>query len=174
MKFRLILLLMFFLFLIEGTIMHWLIPAGWTDRLLPQFTYIFVLYAALYSGRHIALLLGLGFGLLQDIVYYGHMIGVNGFAMGLCGYFFGLLFGLKRIPMPATLSLIGFSCLLYNTIVYFIYFVFRITQESYEWALVNHIVPSLFLQLAFALAFYVPARRWFEGAFKKKTADEEE
>ncbi|GGG20354.1 rod shape-determining protein MreD [Paenibacillus abyssi] len=174
MNLRWIIALMFLLFLIEGTIMPWLIPDEWTGRIIPQFIFVFVLYASFYAGRHTALLLGIGFGLLQDVVFYGHLIGVHSFAMGLCGYVIGLMFEHKRIPMLTALSLIGMACLLYDTVIYFIYRVFRMTNESYVWALMDHIMPSLFLQLAFSLVLYVPVRRWFEGSYKKKSADDEE
>jgi rod shape-determining protein MreD len=58
--------------------------------------------------------------------------------------------------------------------LFFIYKVFRITGASYAWALLNHILPSLFLQLAFALACYVPVRRMFESRKDAGESGEEE
>jgi rod shape-determining protein MreD len=63
---------------------------------------------------------------------------------------------------------------LYDTALFFIYKVFRITNESYAWALLDYILPSLFLQLAFALACYVPARRIFESQTKANPEKDEE
>ncbi|RXZ84537.1 rod shape-determining protein MreD [Paenibacillaceae bacterium] len=174
MRLRYIVMIMLLLFIIEGTIMPWIIPSQMSGRMVPEFTLIFVLFAALYTGRHVALLLGIAFGLLQDIVFYGHMIGVHSFAMGLCGYLFGLLLGQKRIPMLTVLSLIGIGCLFYDTTIHAIYRIFRITHASYNWVLMNHIVPSLFLQLAFALAVYIPARRWFAGAIIRKAGEDKD
>ncbi|MFS0727364.1 rod shape-determining protein MreD [Paenibacillus sp. 1P07SE] len=172
MRKRWVIPIMFLLFIVEGTIMPWLIPVDWLGRLVPQFTFVFVLYAAFYAGRHTALMLGVSFGLLQDLVYYGHLIGVHTFAMGLCGYLIGLLLAFKRIPMLTLLSIIGMTCLLYDSLIYSMYRVFRITQDTYVIALMNHIMPSLFLQLAFALVFYIPARRWFSGYSQKKPLDD--
>lgn len=166
--------LMLLLFIIEGTLMPWIIPAGFGDRIVTHFTFVFVIYSALYSGRHYALLLGIGFGLLQDVVYFGHLIGTHAFAMGLLGYFTGVLLERKRATIMMALSVIGIGCLLYDTIVFFNYKVFRITNETYAWAILDHILPSLFIQLAFALAFYVPARRMFEAQVKRKTDEEEQ
>ncbi|NBD25913.1 rod shape-determining protein MreD [Paenibacillus glycinis] len=161
-------------FLSEGTIFYWLLPDDMVGRIVPHFTLAFVLFAALYRGRHSALLLGLSFGLLQDLAFYGRILGVHAFAMGLVGYLTGLLMERKRSTLLMALSMIGLSTLVHDTVVYFIYRVFRLTDQTFEWALSQHVIPSLFLQLLFALALYIPARRWFEGSIKPKTDEEED
>ncbi|HUC91293.1 MAG TPA: rod shape-determining protein MreD [Paenibacillus sp.] len=173
MNVRLAVFFMFLLFIVESTIIPWLIPDALYGRLVPQFVFVFVLYAALYTGRHTALMLGLSFGLLQDIVFYGDLLGVHAFAMGLCGYLTGLLLERRRSPLLLALSIIGFAGLLYNSVVYLIYKVFRITQEQYAYVLIDSIMPSLFLQIGFALAVYIPARRLFEGSGKPNAGQEE-
>lgn len=169
-----IVLLMFLVFILEGTVMPWIIPAGFGHRIMPHFVFVIVIFSGLYSRRHLALLLGVSFGMLQDIVYFGHLLGINAFFMGLMGYFTGVLFERRRSTIMMAISVIGFACLLYDSVIYFIYSVFRITSESYAWALIDHILPSLFLQLAFALACYVPVRKLFEGQSKATAENEEE
>ncbi|MBD2870450.1 rod shape-determining protein MreD [Paenibacillus arenilitoris] len=166
--------LMLLLFILEGTIMPWLIPAGFGSRIVPHFIFVAVLFAALYSGRHRALLLGVSFGMLQDVIYFGHLMGAHAFIMGLIGYFTGLLLERKRATLMMAVSVIGMACILYDTAIFFIYKVFRITSESYAFALVDYILPSLFLQLAFALVCYVPARRLFEAQVKANPENEEQ
>jgi rod shape-determining protein MreD len=173
MNLRLAVLVMLLLFIIEGTIMPWIIPELWLHRLVPHFTFVFVLYSALYTGRHTALMLGIAFGFLQDIVFYGHMLGVHSFAMGICGYLAGLLLERRRVPLMMALSVIGLGCLLYDSIVYLIYRAFEITHDLYAYAIMEYILPSLFLQLGFALLVYIPARRWFEGSSATKSSNEE-
>ncbi|QYR23379.1 rod shape-determining protein MreD [Paenibacillus sp. sptzw28] len=165
---------MLLFFLSEGTLFYWLLPDSLVGRVVPHFTLAFVLFASLYRGRHTALVLGLAFGLLQDVVFYGRIIGVHSFAMGLVGYLTGLLMERKRSTLFMALTMIGISTLVYDTVVHYIYRVFRLTDLSYRWALLHHILPSLFLQVLFALVLYVPARRWFAGSIKKKSEDQEE
>ncbi|QAY65162.1 rod shape-determining protein MreD [Paenibacillus protaetiae] len=165
---------MLLLFIVEGTIMPWVIPAGYTTRIVPHFVFVVVIFSALYSNRHRALFLGAGFGLLQDVAYYGHMIGPNLFFMGILGYYTGVLFENKRVTLLAALSVIGINYILYDSMMYGIYFAFRITNESFAWALMDHILPSLFLQLAFALLVYVPLRKHLESAVKKKLDKDEQ
>lgn len=165
--------LMLLLFILEGALLPWLIPAGFGGRIIPHFVFVVVLYSALYGNRHQALMLGAGFGLLQDIVFYGHLIGSHFFLMGLSGYFASILMERKRATVMMALTIIGFAYLLYDSSLFFIYKVFSITSETYAWALVNHILPSLFLQLAFALAVYVPVRRMFESRNRISDGNEE-
>ncbi|UVI28120.1 rod shape-determining protein MreD [Paenibacillus spongiae] len=166
-----VMLLFFFL---EGTVFYWLLPGDWVSRVVPHFTLAFVLFASLYRGRHTAVFLGFSFGLLQDIVFYGNLIGVHSFAMGLIGYLTGFLMERKRSTLLMALTIITLSTLVYETVIYFVYRVFRLTHQTFEWALIDHIIPSLFLQIGFVLVMYVPVRRWFEGISKKKGDEEEE
>ncbi|EFM09303.1 rod shape-determining protein MreD [Paenibacillus curdlanolyticus YK9] len=167
--------LMFVLFLIEGTLVPWFMPEQLTGRLIPHFTFVIVLYTALYGGRHKALVLGLVFGLLQDIVYYGHLLGIHSFSMGLLGYLTGLLLEKKRVTMMSALLVVTVCCLVYETVIYGVYLVFRFTRETYEYAMIDHILLSTFLQLGFALVVYVPVRRWVDrSGYAMKPENEEE
>lgn len=161
------------LFLFETTVVPWLIPESMYGRIAPHFVFVASLYAGMYAGRHAALLIGFVFGWLQDITFYGHMLGVHALLMGSIAYLAGLLLEGKRVPMLAALAFIALCCFLYDSAAYGIYRIFRIAHEPYEFVLLHSIAPSLFLQTGFALAAYVPARRLFE-AKAKKSADEEE
>lgn len=169
-----IVVIMLLVFVVEGAIMPWVIPDGYGGRVIPHFNFVIVIYSALYGNRHQSLLLGAGFGLLQDIVYYGHLIGGHLFIMGLIGYYTGVLLERKRVTVLMAITVIGFACILYDTSLFFIYKVFRITDAHYAWALLNHILPSLFLQLAFALVFYNSIRRMFESRMKAASDGEEQ
>jgi len=169
-----IILIMLLLFVLEGALVPWLIPAGFGHRIIPQFVFVFVIFASIYTGRHRGLLLGAGFGLLQDIVYYGHLLGPHAFIMASLGYFAGMMFEKRRATILMALSIVGMACILYDSALFFIYRIFRITNDTYAWAVLDYILPSLFLQLAFALACYVPARRMFERLVHKGADNDEE
>ncbi|MBR2567742.1 MAG: rod shape-determining protein MreD [Paenibacillus sp.] len=157
-------LFMFLLFLIEGTWLPFVIPDVWSDRLFPQLVFIVVLYHAVYKHRHTALMMGLGFGLLQDIVYYGHMIGPHTFSMGLLGYLAGLLFSTRNTSMMVMMMISFMGSFIYQTIIFGIYALFSVQHLEFKDALLNYMIPSLFIQLLFALIIYVPMRKWFETA----------
>lgn len=52
-------LLLFVLFIAEGTILPALIPSGWQMRISANLVYIVILFIAVYHHRHTALVLGI-------------------------------------------------------------------------------------------------------------------
>lgn len=168
MKMQGMVLLTYLAFILQTSLFPWLVPAEFSDRIIPHFTFVIVMFAALYHSRHSAMLLGVGFGMLQDIVFRGHLLGLHAYTMGLIAYFIGLLLGGRRLTMLSALAVVTMASLLYDLAVYYVYEVFRFTSEPLSWALQDRIFPSLFLQLAFALAIYIPMRRWFEGMMRLK------
>lgn len=167
-------LFIFILFLMEGTVLPVLIPDGWSGRILPQFVFIIILYHGVYKHRHTALLMGLGFGLLQDIVYYGFMIGPHTFAMALLGYLFGLLFSTRNTTMVTMMVITIVASFANQAILYGVYRLFSLHQFTFQYALMEYMLPSLIVQLVFSLLVYVPMRKWFEGSTANNAANEEQ
>ena len=166
-----IIVIMLAIFILEGSLLPWIIPEGFGTRIIPHFTFVMVMYAAIYSSRYYALGLGLGFGLLQDILFYGNVIGTHFFFVGIIGYTVGIMFERKRVSILAVISIIGIACLVYDSAVYGINYVFQMNSGSYAWALLEYILPSLFLQLFFVLVVYIPTRKMFEGLITVQYSD---
>lgn len=152
----------FILFLLEGSLLPVVIPDHWHGRIVPQLVFIVILYFAVYDHRHTALLMGFVFGFLQDIVYYGHMLGPNMFSMGLLGYLIGLLFMSRHTSWFMMMSIAVLGSFTYHMILYAIYSLFSLQRLMFQHALLSFIIPSLFIQLIFALVVYVPMRKWFD------------
>jgi len=163
-------LLILVVFIVEGSLVPWIIPASYGDRIIPHFTFVMVMFAALYGTRHLALIFGVVFGFLQDIMYYGHMIGTHFFIMGVIGYFTGLMLERRRVTLLMAVTTIGFACLAYDSALFYIYRVFKLGGVSYPWALIQYILPSLFLQIVFALCVYIPIRKMFESYLSKQSS----
>lgn len=173
MRPHIIVLILFALFLLEGTVMPWLIPDEWHTRIVPHFVFAIVLYSAVYMNRHYALFFGLLFGMLHDVVFYGHMIGVYTFSMGLGGYATGLVLNKNRLSLPLMTGILLIGNVLFDSTVWSIYTLFKVIQDPYTWALVHHILPSLLLNVTFALALYLPLKKLWEGADKSKKEEEQ-
>ncbi|AWB45723.1 rod shape-determining protein MreD [Paenibacillus sp. CAA11] len=168
----LLILLLFGLFIVEGTIIPWLIPVAWQTRLIPHLVFVVILFASVYDNRHRGLVLGLVFGLLQDVVYYGSMIGAYSFAMGFSAYMIGLIFKSRRTPLPLMMFAVLIGSLLLESLLYGTYRLFELTHQTYDWALTNHMIPNMIVQFIFALAIYVPLRRWLENAGVRRSKEE--
>lgn len=167
-----LIVLMFILFLVEGSIVPWLVPDTWQTRIAPHFVYMVILYFTVYEHRHTGLVLGILFGLLHDIVYYGSMIGAYSFATGLSAYLMGLLSRNQRAPLPLMMIIVLVGSLLLDSILFGTYSLFELTHRPYIWALTNHIIPNTFVQFLFALIIYVPLRRQLELITKRRSPEE--
>ncbi|WP_055105546.1 rod shape-determining protein MreD [Paenibacillus ihumii] len=165
-----LILLLFVLFIVEGTVVPWLIPGAWQTRIVPHLSYIAILFITVYDNRHSGLVLGLLFGLLQDVVYYGSIIGAYSFAMGLSSYLLGLVFRSPRAPLPLMMIVVIIGSLLLDSILFGTYSLFELTHQPYTWALMNHIIPNVFVHFVFALAIYVPLRRQLELITKHRSS----
>jgi rod shape-determining protein MreD len=170
----LIWLLLIFMFIIETTVFHWIIPAGWQEYLniSPHFVLTCILFVALYSHRHLALILGLAFGLLQDVTYYGHMIGPFSFGMGLTGYLTGLMFRRGSVSFLFAMFVMAFSLFYFELIIYGIYRLFNIADEPLDWVLMFQVLPSLLFNLLFALLIYIPVRYLIERMDYRREGEE--
>lgn len=159
-------------FIVEGTLPFWFFPGEWSWRLSPHLVLIGVLFASVLLNRYYALALGMVFGFLHDVHYYGHMLGVHTFVMGLSGYLCGLLFQRKFITFFYLVSVTALGLLVYDSLVYLCYRLFRIVQEPFLWALTHHILPSTLLNLFFAVLLYIPVRQYMESLLPKKREEE--
>lgn len=160
-----LILLLFGLFILEGTVLKWIIPSVWQGNVAvsTHFTLVVVLFIGLYLNRHWALAYGLGFGLLQDVVYYGPtMIGTYSFAMGVLGYLAGLVSMRSRSSMLYSMFVVTFGNFMFEAIIYGLYRLFQITRDTPQWMFFHIMLPSVLINLLFALLVYVPLRKWLE------------
>lgn len=159
-------IMIYVLFLLEGSILKWIIPSLWQSKVsvVPHLVLIVILFVALYVGRHYALICGLAFGFLQDIVYYGHALGVHSFSLGLAGYAIGLAGRLAPRQLFNTIVLIMMGNVLYDLLVFGIYrFFLRVVSIDFEWIILYRMLPSLIINVIFALLIYVPIRKMLEN-----------
>ncbi|TXK84725.1 rod shape-determining protein MreD [Paenibacillus sp. N3.4] len=158
-------LILFGLFILQGTIIGWLIPSAWQSAVFvaPHFTLVLILFIGLFRHRHSALIYGLLFGLLHDFIYYGSMLGVYSFGMGLTAYLAGL--AQRRQPNLVFYNLLitGMGLVLFELINYGINRLFKLIDINLEFALTHYMLPSVLFNLLFALICYVPARKLLEG-----------
>lgn len=167
---------LFVLFLLEGTILEWIIPPVWQSKVLvaPHLVLVGVLLVALYKNRYQALAYGLAFGFLQDFIYYGHALGVYSFSMGLVGYVAGLTFRLPYQGLFTSLVVVMLGSFAYDTTVYGIYrFFLGVIRLDFQWTFLHQMLPSMLFNALIALLMYVPARKWLEKVAEGKRESEE-
>lgn len=159
-------------FILQSSLFHWLLPGEWAGRIAPHLVLICVIFASLFVHRYFAMSIGLVFGFLHDLMFYGHMLGLYTFVMGLTGYLAGMAFHRHHMTFFYVGAVVGLGCLFFDTLVFFIYTLFQVVAESYTWALLHYIIPSLLLNLFFYAALYIPLRHYVE-AMAPSSAEEE-
>ncbi|MDF2721298.1 MAG: hypothetical protein K0Q59_973 [Paenibacillus sp.] len=166
---------LFLLFLLEGTIIGWMIPPSWqsTTLVAPHVVLVGVLYCALLKNRYQGLGYGLAFGFLQDFMYYGHALGVYSFCMGLVGYMSGLLFRLTSRGMFFCLLAAALGSFVYDSLIFGIYRYFlRVVFIDYHWTFTHQILPSMMITTLVALLMYMPARKWLDEVEPERESEE--
>ncbi|NHN30094.1 rod shape-determining protein MreD [Paenibacillus agricola] len=168
-------LILLALFIMEGTLLQWLIPVAWQSKVYvaPHFILVIVIYIGLYVNRHTSLIYGLIFGLLQDFMYYSPMLGPISFAMGLTGYLTGLLHRRLHSNIIVSMFVIGVGNLFFDGMIYGLYRLFQINHLDLQWVFFYQMLPSMLINLLFALLVYVPVRKLFESIQAAKTDQQE-
>ncbi|MCZ8513349.1 rod shape-determining protein MreD [Paenibacillus filicis] len=168
-------LLLTALFLLESTVLPWILPVAWQSKVLvsPHFSLVIVLFIGLFANRHTALLYGLFFGMLNDIIHFSPMLGPVAFSMGLTGYLAGLMNGRLYSSIVVSMLVIALGNLSYEMIIFGLYRLFRVTHLDFQWAFFHQMLPSMLINLLFALAVYVPLRKMFESHAISSSAAEE-
>lgn len=115
---QVLLLLLFLLFILEGTLIPWILPGSWQNILSPNLVFIVLLFVSIYHNRHTALVLGIIFGMLHDVVFYGDMIGTYSLVMGFSTYIMGFIFRVRRAPMPVMMTVVILGSLLFDSMLY--------------------------------------------------------
>jgi rod shape-determining protein MreD len=153
------------LFILEGTFLQWIIPTVWQSKVYvaPHFILVIVIYIGLYVNRHTSLIYGLVFGFLQDIIYTSPMLGPIAFSMGLTGYLAGLTHRRLHSNIVVSMVVISMGNLFFDCMMYGLYRLFQITHLDLQWAFFHQMLPSMLINLLFALLVYVPVRKLFES-----------
>ena len=155
-------LLIFILFVLEGTLIYWLIPSSWQNGLglTSHFSLVAILYVTILRNRHVGLFFGLIFGIMHDIVYSSVMIGPHAFSMGLVAYFAGAIARRMKVTIASMLMTISFSILLYDAAIYALYRLFQVIASPISVVFIDYMIPTFLFNLLFAIVIYVPVRKW--------------
>ncbi|GIP31365.1 rod shape-determining protein MreD [Paenibacillus sp. J2TS4] len=168
-------LLLLLLFLLEGTVAKWIIPPSWQLQVVvtPHLTLVAIMFIGIYLNKRLGLAYGLGFGLLHDIVYYGPMIGTYCMTMGVIGYLSGYIPFRSQANIMTSLFLVVSGNLLFEWMIYGIYRVTQIRHMDPQWAFMNIMLPTILVNLLFALMIYVPMRKMLDHIRKIQKREKE-
>lgn len=155
--------------------MVWLLPASWQSivYVTPNLTLVFIMFIGLFHHRHAALIYGLLFGLLHDFIYYGAVLGVYSFGMGLVGYLTGLAQRKQPNLIFYNLLIASLGLLIFEFLNYGINRLFKLITIDLNFALTHYMLPSVLFNLLVALICYVPIRKLLEGKRRAPSGKED-
>ncbi|WP_199618544.1 rod shape-determining protein MreD [Paenibacillus alkalitolerans] len=170
----LVVLALLLFFLLESSFFPWIIPPEWRSEMLlfPRLVLVGVIYIGILVNRHAGAMVGVAFGLLQDVVFFGHMLGANAFTFALAGYAAGLLLKNNAVNLFSVFIVQLASLLLFESSLYALYRLFNITNLEFGWAFLQGMLPSLLVDLLLALILYFPARKWLEAPLSAREPEE--
>lgn len=153
-------LLLLVIFLLEGTVFQFILPQGgemsWS--ILPRFALVGVMMIALFLGRREGLIYGFCIGFLQDVLF-GHIIGMYTFSMMVAGYFSGLVLLLFHRNVAVVVSTVALVLFGHEWLLYSIYRLFSNHNVDVQWIVSKEILPTVGVNLLFALVIYYPMFR---------------
>lgn len=155
-------LILFLLFLLEGTIMPRLLAASswWSPaQPVPNFLLVALLMISFFAGGSLAVGYAILFGFMTDLIYTS-TLGVYAFCMGLAVY---LIFSLSRwLTMNAAMTfllIVAGVCLL-QAEVYIIYLAIGQTAQPLQLFLQWRMPATAVLNAVFAMIIYYPFHRF--------------
>jgi rod shape-determining protein MreD len=162
MRNSIVLYVFFALFLLEGTVFPWLIPYQ-VDRymtIVANPLLIMTVFVGVHVHRHKALIYGFSFGLLKDVIFYGHVIGIYTFSTAIIGYFSGLVFRHFHQTFVLSIVAVALGNLGYEIIVYGLYRLLNIVDVDWKWALFHQFLPTVMFNTLLAVFLYLPVHRF--------------
>ncbi|CAM3094356.1 rod shape-determining protein MreD [Sporolactobacillus spathodeae] len=162
-------IILFLLFLVQGTVMprFFYSTSDASVQMVPQFVFVALLLVTLFGRLDWGFRYSLLFGFLTDIIFTP-VLGVYAFSMALTVYLTYRLSRWVTITVVSALLLSNFGLLVEQFIVYLIYLMIGMTQQSF-WAFLSaHLVPTMLLNAAFALISFYPLRRVMESTAGKR------
>lgn len=157
-----VILILFAVFLFEGTFFYWFTPDFLQYRTVPRIMLIFVVFAGLYRDRLSAMFFGMGFGFLQDLVYYDKIFGIHSFLLAGIGYLFGRILERRNVDRLVAAVAVGLATMLFELTQFLLYRVFQLTDMTLPHALGQWILFTIFLQIVLSMALQLPLRRIME------------
>jgi rod shape-determining protein MreD len=155
-------LVFFVLFLLEGTVFPWLIPYQ-VDRyvtIVANPVLIVTIFVGVYLHRYKALIYGFSFGLLKDVIFYGHVIGIYTFSTAIIGYITGLIFRHFHQSFLLTIVAVALGNFGYELIVYSLYRLLNLVYVDWEWALFHQFLPTVLFNTVLAVTLYLPTHHF--------------
>ncbi|MCK0473533.1 rod shape-determining protein MreD [Halalkalibacter sp. APA_J-10(15)] len=162
-------LIVFFFFVIEGTLFQLFVPHHheWSYVFVPRFMIVFIILIGIHFTRPVSLVYGLIVGAIYDVVYT-QLLGAYLFGFALIGYFF--VFPYKRVQdmFLVQLAIIIAALVFFEYYQYGLYALIGLADIEHRVFLQERVLTSVVLNTAFAILIYFPFLKLMQYVLKQE------
>ncbi|BBN99323.1 rod shape-determining protein MreD [Sporolactobacillus terrae] len=160
MKQSKIFFLLFFLFIIQGTVIPLIsLFHAWDNvQWVPEFVFVAILMIAFFGSLSWGMRYALVFGFMTDIVY-SSVLGVYAFSLTLTVYLISMISRWVNLNLVMTLLLVAVGVVVMEFQVYVIYLMIGLTDQNLSVFFQARVPATLALNALFTLLIYYPFRR---------------
>ncbi|ADU31284.1 rod shape-determining protein MreD [Evansella cellulosilytica] len=167
----LLFIILFVLFLIEGTVFQIFAPDqyGVSYLFIPRWVFLVIIFTGIYRGRGAGTLYAVIFGVLYDVIY-SSVLGIYTFSMGLIAYLFSISipFFQRNLTVAILTSLAAITLLDY--FIYGMMLIIGLASISHEEFLTGRFIPSFLMNALVIIILAYPLRKLFY--FIKRRSEE--
>ncbi|MBU9721902.1 rod shape-determining protein MreD [Bacillus alkalicola] len=162
MRRYLLFIVLFILFIAEGTIYQVFAPdfRGSDYLFIPRWVFMIIIFAGIYRGRAIGTLHAVIFGVLYDIIF-SSVLGIYTFAMGLIAYLFSIAHPFFQRNLVVSISMSIIAVMILEYFVYGFMLLLGYTTVLHEEFLYIRFIPTVIMNLVVIAVLAYPLRKWF-------------
>ena len=166
-------LILFTLFIIEGTIMQVFAPDryGQDFLVIPRFAFIIVVFISIFWGRTTGTVYALILGVMEDVIYT-QLLGVYAFSMALVVYLLAFSYKIFKTNVLLLMITAIVATIFLDYLVYGIYSIIGITDFFHDRFFYVRLLPSIVVNLVFVIIFVYPMRKLLQFLQKKEDIEE--
>lgn len=128
--------------------------------IVPRFTIIIIVIITMFTKVSTGMTYGFVLGLLYDLMYT-NLIGVHMFAFTFLAYIVASIMRVLHINTLTVTVVSMFTITLLDLFVYSIQLLIKATNLPFDDFFTIRLLPTLILNLAFVIIFYIPLRKHF-------------
>lgn len=168
-----IFIILFLLFILEGTVFQILAPDqyGVFYTFVPRWLFMVIIFVGIYRGRISGIFYGVMFGFMYDVIF-GSVLGLYAFGMGFIAYLLSISipFFQKNLPITVLTSIVAAIALEYY--IYGMMLLLNLAHTAHEIFLHDLFIPSMIMNFAVIVVFAYPLKRWLSYLNRKQSEAE--
>ncbi|SDZ03913.1 rod shape-determining protein MreD [Evansella caseinilytica] len=166
-------LVLFLLFIFEGTVFQILAPDQYGVELLfiPRWVFMVIIFIGIFRGRGTGMFYGIVFGVMYDVIHTS-ILGVYAFGMGFIAYLLSISIPFFQRNLLATVLTAIVAAAALDYYVYGMMYLLGVTSIQHPEFLYSRFLPSLAMNFSIIAVFAIPLRKWIRYVIRRGEEEE--